>query len=384
MAGCAGGSGDGGFVDDLPRFTIDEELRIGSLDDPEVGFSSIRAVTVDRAGLVYVLEQQEMEVRVYDWDGTLRTRLGSRGEGPGEFQFPSQMGFVGDTLWVSDIRLRRVSMFSREEGFVYSLPMNTVEMETVPGINAMMMSQDPRPDGFLNTTWMVMVMAEAPTDSFWLPYARMDRDGNVVDTIQMMRWGFGQRETVEIGGRTMSVPSGPSPNPLWIDAGDEAFVIERPVATSPEAGEFTVTRIAGIADTLFHDTLRYRPRPFDGTAVDSVIAGRVAIYSERDDPDAAAIESAFRAAFSPPAFHPPIGSGRVGEDGTLWLEREDTGGPAIEWLLLSADGEPRGILELERGTAVRWSDDSVLWAVVRDEFDVPWLVRYRLRTDQAD
>jgi hypothetical protein len=384
MAGCAGSSDGGDFVDALPHFTIDEELRIGSVDDPDVGFSSITAVTVDQAGRVFVLERQEMAVRIYDDDGILQTKLGSRGEGPGEFQFPSAMGLIADTLWVSDVMLRRVSLFTPDDGFIYSFPMTTVEIETVPGLAARLVSQDPRPDGLLNTTWMIPVLREMPDDSFWLPHARMDRDGTVIDTIQLQRYGFAQRERVDVGGRTLSVPSGPSSHPLFIDAGDDAYVIERPVATSADAAEFTITRIAGIADTLFHDTLGYRPRPFDATAIDSVIAAAVASYRQRNDPDADAIAAAFRAGFSPPAFHPPIGSGRVGEDGTLWLERHDAGGPVIEWLLVAADGEPRGILELDRGTVVHWSDASILWAVARDEFDVPWLVKYRLRPASPD
>ena len=37
-------------VDALPILTLQEELRIGSLEDPDYGFSRIRGVDVDRDG----------------------------------------------------------------------------------------------------------------------------------------------------------------------------------------------------------------------------------------------------------------------------------------------------------------------------------------------
>ena len=72
----------------LPRLRAVEEIRTGSVDDPDVGFSSITGVAVDDDGLVYVFEGQAMEFRVYDPDGTFVRRFARRGEGPGEFEWP--------------------------------------------------------------------------------------------------------------------------------------------------------------------------------------------------------------------------------------------------------------------------------------------------------
>jgi hypothetical protein len=379
-AACGESVETGRNVDDLPRFVVEEELRIGSVDDPDVGFSSIGAVAVGDDGLVHVLDRQEMAVRIYDDSGTILTKLGAAGEGPGEFRMPVGIGLIGDTIWVHDLRLRRTSLFTRD-GFVRALPMPTSQL-TIPGlVGAQLIASGLRSDGLFDTSFMIPVMREMPTDSFWMPHARMDTSGAIVDTIQMQRYGFVNRATIDAGGAQLTVPSGPSDHPLWLDAGDEAFVIERPVATSADAGEFTVTRIAGIADTLFTDTFTYTPRQFTAADTDSVIARAVAPYRNRPGMDADAVMAAFRNAFSPPAFHPPIAAGRIGADGMLWLRRQDTGDPNAEWLVLTADGAPYGIVTLPRAATVQWSAGTTLWTAVPDELDVPWLVKHRMRPE---
>lgn len=40
--------------------------------------------------------------------------------------------------------------------------------------------------------------------------------------------------------------------------------------------------------------------------------------------------------------------------------------------------EPRGRLELPREHGTAWSGGDTAWVIEPDEFDVPWLVRYRI------
>src|SRR5690606_24027972 len=118
LVSCGGAASDeDSFVEHLPQLTLTEELRIGSVDDPDAGFSQIGGLTIGPDGNLYVIEQQDNEVRVYDAQGTLVRRFGRQGEGPGEFLFPSQLGVVGDTLWVTDLRLQRLSLFTTSGEF---------------------------------------------------------------------------------------------------------------------------------------------------------------------------------------------------------------------------------------------------------------------------
>jgi hypothetical protein len=154
-------------------------------------------------------------------------------------------------------------------------------------------------------------------------------------------------------------------------------VIDRPVAASAARAEFAVTRLSR-GDTVFHRTYAYQPRPFDGAAVDARIEGSVERNSRQGTVDPDALAASFRAAFRAPAFHPPVSMGWAAPDGRLLLRREDLGAASYEWMLLEPHGEPVGQFELPRAATVHWMRGTVLWAAVRDEYDVPWLVRYRI------
>ncbi len=92
VASCGAGGGPGpNDADSLPVLEATETLRLGSVDDPDVGFSSIADMAVDRDGLLYVLDTQAVEVRVFDGATRVRT-IGGAGGGPGELRGPGSMG----------------------------------------------------------------------------------------------------------------------------------------------------------------------------------------------------------------------------------------------------------------------------------------------------
>jgi len=102
-------------LDLLPRLTLEEVSRIGSVDDPDFGFSRIGSVDVDRDGNVWLFEWVAGELRVYSPNGDLLRRVGRRGDGPGEFsQYASPtLGLLGDTVWTFDTNSRRLTLFNR-------------------------------------------------------------------------------------------------------------------------------------------------------------------------------------------------------------------------------------------------------------------------------
>ncbi|MGD2047004.1 MAG: hypothetical protein PVJ80_10470 [Gemmatimonadota bacterium] len=113
-------------LDDLPIIGATEELRIGSVDDPALGFSNIASVDVDEAGRVYVLDALDMQIRVYGPDGSLLGRLGRRGDGPGEFARPPIVGVLGDTVWAVDFAGGRITRFRRTGELLGTAPVEVV------------------------------------------------------------------------------------------------------------------------------------------------------------------------------------------------------------------------------------------------------------------
>lgn len=70
-------------------------------------------------GRVAVADGGSREVRIYDSDGTLVSSFGGRGDGPGEFKLIQAMGaLAGDTLWIYDFAMGRVSLLTPSDGVV--------------------------------------------------------------------------------------------------------------------------------------------------------------------------------------------------------------------------------------------------------------------------
>jgi DNA-binding beta-propeller fold protein YncE len=58
--------------------------------------------------LVFVADTYAHDIKVFDDEGRLLETVGVRGDGPGEFNFPTHLSFARDTLYVSDILNSRV------------------------------------------------------------------------------------------------------------------------------------------------------------------------------------------------------------------------------------------------------------------------------------
>lgn len=376
-AACAAGPQDDRLVDDLPELTLTEEVRIGSVDDPDLGFSSISSVIAGEDGLVYVLERSEKEVRVYR-DEQFVMRFGGAGSGPGEFESPMSMGLLGDTLWVLDLGNQRLSMFSRAGTYIGSYNTPPVMIEPRPGITVMLRAGGLRSDGTLSSTFGVMLRDEAPADTLLIPVVRMDTSGAVIDTIRYQKFAMSPRSMIDVGGRSVTMPGPPATSTIVSEAADGGlFTIERPLATTAAAGEFTVTRTAAAGDTLYSRTFRYRPHPWSDAAIDSLVASRDFVF-EMMGVDIEAGRAATRKALTMPDFQPGIGIVRPDGDGSLWLRSEDAAGPTARWLLLDPAGSPRGVITVPRNNTLRETAGDVAWFVEPDDMDVPWLVRYRI------
>lgn len=386
LANC--GTPDSNSISDADALTplrLEEELRIGSVDDPDVGFSRIGDVAVDRDGLVYVAETQDLRIRVYDAEGqrVLRT-IGRAGQGPGEFGSISGLGLIGDTLWTTDFRLQRVTLMDPLGEVLRTFQLPRLELEPLPGVLMVLAPDAFRPDGSITASVVQMMSTSSPpTDSFSVPYVRLDTTGTIVDTLRYDRMAFA-RNTIEVGDREISVPDPPPSSPLGINVGDDRFVVDRPVATAPDGARFTVAYVTASGDTTFRHEFQYRPRTFDSVVIDSLIHRRTAFLARQTNVDMDAVRAALRQAIQLPTFQPPIADGQVAEDSVLWLQREDDGTARRRWLLIAPDGARRGILEVPRGAQLRWMRGDVVWASIPDEFDVPWLVRYRIVPTEGD
>lgn len=98
--------------DELVIRVAREDTAFDSRPSRGAELTAILAIAIAPDGRVFAPQPREGLLRIFYADGKFIGVRGRPGEGPGEFRRMSGIGFVGDTLWVSDNALRRVSLFS--------------------------------------------------------------------------------------------------------------------------------------------------------------------------------------------------------------------------------------------------------------------------------
>ncbi len=101
---------------------LEEDLRLGTLDEggPEQ-FAQIAWITSDGEGRIYVVEYLDQEIRVFEADGSHAHTIGRKGEGPGEFTGAVALNWAPDgSFWVTDYGNDRFSHFSESGEFLQS------------------------------------------------------------------------------------------------------------------------------------------------------------------------------------------------------------------------------------------------------------------------
>lgn len=105
----------------LPSWRLPDapSLEIGATDGPEEYlFHEISGGMILPGDTVLVVNGGSSEIRFYDPQGRFLRKSGGRGEGPGEFLFPSGVWTIGDSLAFWDSGTDRVSFFDRTGQFL--------------------------------------------------------------------------------------------------------------------------------------------------------------------------------------------------------------------------------------------------------------------------
>lgn len=391
---CAADARPRDSIDELPELRVVEEMRIGSVDDPDAGFSRLYSVDVDRDGNVFALEGMDNQIRVYGPGGELLHRIGRRGEGPGEFVDPPWFGIKGDTLWTYDASAGRITLFDRTGQLLGTGTTHGLRVATRTGWGWLL----PRrmlPDGTL-LGWFSRISgsrddpAPDPGQNSAIPIVRFDASGDVLDTIgwtpppprMVPPVGYEtDPRRITIGSRSHSVPMPPSDLPDWLPLDDGYLFVHAPHPDNAESGVFTITRLGLAGDTVYHRELNYRPQPYTEETLNG-IAGRPLMVFMNGAPVEGDIDdqvrNRLRAEMDFPSHRQPIDDSRASDDGSVWLRRSLDAGQLAHWIIMRPDGELDGELVLPANVRVLWSHGDTFWASAPDELDVPWLTRYRI------
>ena len=249
------------------QWTLVRELRIGSLDRGNYSLGDIRDLVVDNQGSIYVFDRLNKAIFVYDHAGNFVRRVGRDGEGPGEFRMPATMGWLGDTLWVADPRLARITLFTRAG--------------EVRG--TLRILYDPRsphhaaslPQALLADGWGVVEPTGIPPTGMDIarlrtPVVKVDRKGRAVDTLLVKPFASGF--VILKSGGVLAFPYF-NDHPLW-DAepsGSAILIAYRDAAPKSGAWSFRLRRIRADGTVQGDRRYSYPPIPVKANVVDSLM-----------------------------------------------------------------------------------------------------------------
>jgi hypothetical protein len=363
----------GAETPEVQEWVLVEDLRIGGTSEPLTRLGPLLPFS---DGSLWVLQPGEPNIRAYAADGSLTLRIGE----PGEFTLPSRMGWWStamDSIWVSDLGQRRVSLFSVGGTFAGSIDMPFLEYEEVFTVN--------QPMAVLPDASALAVAGYAAGVSDWVGFpllryslpvgrvqreiARLERTSSVV-----VRW---KGEAVS----TVVTPFPDSPIVAFGPRGTEIVIVERSVTDPSARGRIAVHGLSPAGDTTWSKSYPYDAQPLPAAEAEALIAPRVASLKQFARLDGslteAEAEEAYRNSVPVPAFRTPIQSVHVGSDGWIWLEWSPAALGAGHWWVLAPDGTAHAKVTFERPLDIRAVGHGWVWAVETTPDGATYVVRYR-------
>lgn len=364
-----------------PSFKVTRDLLI---TPEEADLNQAQYMAISPRGHILVSQSREGFIKVFGPNGET-AKIGRPGQGPGEFRYPTQIGFVGDSLYAVDHALVRVYRFSPDFKFVrgFTEPYSPVA-PTMPYPHFYDFTRAVLSGGDLRANVKIPGSAgerpdwAARLDSNAIAIVRLSPEG-VFKKLLLLVPRFAKPCTVSAlfthkNGRgdrvTTRIPY--CPVPLVTDdegaAGGVASV-EVGVVTRP-AGSYRVRVVDDQGVAKFTRSIAYTPVAITKGSRDSLARARATYEKSREfipespNPD-------------PYPTYPPIRRVLLGRDYSVWLE-EHSDGPAHRWLVLDAKGGTVGRVTLPPDVTLKVVELGRAWGTTTDADGLQGIVRYRV------
>jgi hypothetical protein len=359
-----------------------EEMRI---DGAAEGLSYIGSVLVAPGGGVVIPQRDAAQLRFYDGTGKKTAVFGRAGQGPGEFDDIGYIGWHGDTLWVIDFNERRITYISRSLAVIRTVstvapaatsgPSDSSKRITMTnailqhvyrdGTGALIWGFGPRdPESFSATDNRFIVVSPA---------------GDIVRELGRLPPTSG-RVFQRFGGGVASddIPFAAHGGFSLSSDGNRLAILGVPVVNAG-GGAYRITQLGSRGDTLFTRMYEYTPVRVPKSRLDSAFAAKLARAKPARDGTNVTLLMVEKERAAAPEFYAPVNGVLAGNDGTVWIELFDSAG-AIRYRMLDARGNIVGDATLPARSRVVAATSAQLWVVMKDDDDVPSVVRYRVRS----
>jgi hypothetical protein len=346
------------------EWRVSEELRIGARigEGPEA-FGDVVSFAVDEQNRIWVLDGQASELHAFDRRGRHLLTLGGKGSGPGEFGQPAHVDIsLEGQVWVMDPGNGRISVFDTDGSYVRTI--------RVPSP----FSIQPWFGGFdgLGRYYMPVVRFQprsrfridlaqfherlARLDTLRAPTDPIDREefGNVIDGQEV------EDQPVPFQGALLWRLS--RTGTIWALLTDEYRLFE----------------LNTLGDTLRVITKRFTPIPVTEEERQEALLALEPFMARGGRVNPARI----------PDHRPAIQSFFLAEDGHIWVQKtrpDEVQRTAFE--VFNPRGQYLGVVTVPfrlRSTPSPMVRDGSLYGVARDEMDVQFVVRARIREPVGD
>lgn len=328
-------------------------------EDQEYFFDRVSSLVVTPDSNVLVLLPGQSSILRFNNKGAYLGRWGRAGSGPGEMRRASRLGVTLDTVWVFDLALARISLFSVAGQFYRSIRV------PIPGTAFLL--QDHTIAALPSMTYSVGREKGPP-----ILVRKYSHGGVLLDTMVQIPPTYRVLQ-YERGGGTVVGMQPFEDGPLVIGASDgSGFVV---INRSVNLSRFRSVRISASGDTLFDSQQSYAPLRMTPSMVDKAVADLVSQGPPTNDPQLA---PRIRNALFKPRVVPTITNALIGQDSTIWLRREMTWEENIRWTVLDSSGKVLFDVSLPTLFVPQVATRSVVWGVIPGEDDVPVIRRYEI------
>ncbi|MGH7470861.1 MAG: 6-bladed beta-propeller [Longimicrobiales bacterium] len=364
---------DAGLWRESDVAAIARELDIGIAEgDAAYQFGQIVGLDVGSDHSIYVFDQQNLTVRVFDADGKFLRQMGRPGSGPGELGRGSTglLLNAGDTVFVPDIGQQRMVRFTPDGQDAGSFPIPLQEGISIRWART--------PDGML--VQQTRAFQQAQTGESRSDYLLLrDGAGTLIDTILALP-----------AGRSFEFAAGGLPRMRIFEA--------EPIWSITTDGKVLYGMNSQYAIHVYDRAGRLERiirRPFQQGAVTE--ADRKTLLDFIGEAMAAQgappqLVQRFLANIEFADVYPAFASIMGGIDGSVWVQRiqtaaqvaarggqftaQDVGGPT--WDVFDGQGRYLGALELPDRFAPSQIKGDLVYGIWRDEMDVQHVVRLRI------
>lgn len=354
----------------VAEWVLTPDLRIGNSDD--MAWTRVRQLLPDEDGGLRFFDSEELIV--LGPSGRVRSRSGGSGQGPGEFMTPTHLGWWkgGDSIWVQDAALRRITILTADGEYVRDFRQEESSYTATYRVTQV--------DHFLPDGSSV---AQAETqfgveqqDSF--PVVHKRGDGTMVEVVRVAEPGnYARIHDEEWGVFRHPLPSGPLV--AFEPGGERVFVVERPTYDGRGLPRVRIQARSPGGTLMWTRDVPYDPVRVPNRTLDSLSVSLRQMFADIfDDRPGREVDGIFDRSVELPNHYPPIRSAFSEYGGRLWVQWADGRGDS-EFTVLDADGSiiARVVGAGPNGTPQAVAGDFA-WGVLTDALDIPVLIRWTI------